>query len=79
MNIQELLLALLASRETPEHPSSSIVLKSVDYTATGSTDAFLASRLRYVTDERGQEICLLSAGDEEVGVMMGWEDGISRS
>lgn len=74
---QELLLTLLASRATPQQPSS-LVLKTTDLTATGSTDAFLSSRLRFTTDAHGQEICLLQTGSDEVGVMMGWEKGISQ-
>ncbi len=32
-----------------------------------------------MTSESGQEICLASLdGSEEVGVMMGWESGISQ-
>ncbi|KAG8891169.1 Arginine N-methyltransferase 2, partial [Tulasnella sp. 417] len=53
------------------------VLKTDDETAAASTDAFLASSLRYTTDENGQEVCMVDAGDgEEVGVMMGWEQPI---
>ncbi|KAH8988028.1 S-adenosyl-L-methionine-dependent methyltransferase [Lactarius akahatsu] len=46
--------------------------------ALGSTDNFLSSRLRYTSDEHGQEICLLQSGDTEIGVMMGWERGIMQ-
>lgn len=73
----ELLLTLLASRATSEPPSS-LVLSNKDYSATGSTDAFLSSRLRFTADSYGQEICLLQTEDDEVGVMMGWEHGISE-
>lgn len=73
----ELLLTLLASRAHSKTPSS-LILKNSDTSATGSTDEFLASRLRFTVDANGQEICLLKAGDEEVGVMMGWEQGISE-
>lgn len=56
-----------------------LVLRSEEQTAAGSTDEFLKTRLKYSKDERGQEICLASLGDgEEVGVMMGWEQEISR-
>jgi type IV protein arginine methyltransferase len=71
-----MLLTLLSSRsETP----ASLLLKSEDISAKGSTDAFLASRLKYIRDERGQDICLLDAEEDgqKVGVMMGWERGIS--
>ena len=53
------------------------MLKEVDHTALHSTGKFLSSRLKYVTDAHGQEICLLQDGDIEIGVMMGWERGIS--
>lgn len=56
-----------------------MVLKATDTTAAGSTEAFLTSQLKFVTDDKGQEICLLKVSDEEeVGVMMGWERGISE-
>ena len=73
----ELLLTLLASRGTPVPPSS-LVLANTDDSATGSTDAFLSSRLRFTVDSYGQEICLLQTEDDEVGVMMGWEHDISE-
>lgn len=73
----ELLLTLLASRTTSESLSS-LVLSNTDNSATGSTDAFLSSRLRFTVDSYGQEICLLQTEDDEVGVMMGWEHGISE-
>jgi len=38
----------------------------------------LKSKLKYTTDGRGQKICLLDVDGEEVGVMMGWEEGIMR-
>ncbi|KAH0589068.1 hypothetical protein H2248_004840 [Termitomyces sp. 'cryptogamus'] len=70
----ELLLSLLSksSLDTP----STLLLKGTDSSPTGSTDAFLSSKLTYVKDEKGQDICLLTVGDEEVGVMMGWEYNI---
>ena len=71
-----MLLSLLSSRSGLP---SSIFLKVEDDTAIGSTDAFLSSRLKYTRDQNGQEICLLDAGDgQEVGVMMGWERGLSN-
>ncbi|KAJ3988552.1 arginine methyl transferase [Lentinula detonsa] len=73
----ELLLALLSSRSETEGPSS-LVIRSEDVTAAASTDAFLKSRLKFVKDENGQEICVVKAGDEEIGVMMGWEQDIMR-
>ncbi|KAF8653583.1 hypothetical protein AX16_003861 [Volvariella volvacea WC 439] len=70
----ELVLALLGSKSTEQSES---ILQQVDTTGAGSTEAFLASKLRFTTDERGQEICFLTVeGGEEVGVMMGWERGI---
>lgn len=75
----ELLLTLLSSRAPPPTSSLSMVLKATDTTAAGSPEAFLASKLKFTTDDRGQEICLLKVSDgEEVGVMMGWERGISE-
>ena len=53
------------------------MLREEDHTLLRSTETFLSSRLKYVTDANGQEICLLQDGDTEVGVMMGWERGIS--
>ncbi|KAH0827809.1 arginine methyl transferase [Lanmaoa asiatica] len=58
---------------------SSLVIREGDASAAGSTDAFLASRLQYTKDAKGQEICLLKLEDGgEVGVMMGWEREIMR-
>lgn len=71
----ELLLDLISSK--PSLPAS-IVLRAQDDTASGSTEAFLASKLHYTRDEHGQEICLLREEDKEVGVMMGWERDISE-
>ncbi|TFK44747.1 arginine methyl transferase [Crucibulum laeve] len=74
----ELLLGLLSIKETL-NSSSAIVLRAADTTASGSTDAFLTSQLRYTTDEHGQDICMLTIGDgKEVGVMMGWETEIMQ-
>ena len=70
----ELILRLLASQNAE---ADALVLKEEDDTALGSTDKFLSSRLRFTTDEHGQDICLLQSGDTEIGVMMGWERGIS--
>ncbi|KIK67354.1 hypothetical protein GYMLUDRAFT_37454 [Collybiopsis luxurians FD-317 M1] len=69
-----MLLALLSSRGQSEPPhSNTLVISSQDSTAAASTDAFLASKLKFVKDENDQEICLVQAGDDEIGVMMGWE------
>jgi protein arginine N-methyltransferase 2 len=72
----ELILQLLSSRG---EEADALVLREVDHdhTALSSTGNFLSSRLKYVTDAHGQEICLLQDGDTEIGVMMGWERGIS--
>lgn len=78
LEIVELLLQLLASKSI--EPPETLVLKAVDTSAFASSDAFLASPLRYTKDENGQEICLLkSEAGTEVGVMMGWEREISES
>ncbi|KAH9839535.1 S-adenosyl-L-methionine-dependent methyltransferase [Rhodofomes roseus] len=75
----ELLLTLLSSRSPPATSSLSMVLRATDTTAAGSQAAFLSSKLKFVKDENGQEICLLKISDEEeVGVMMGWERGIMQ-
>lgn len=75
----ELLLTLLASKETLSMSPLSLVLKATDTTAAGSTDNYLNSPLKFITDENGQDICLLKIDEEEeVGVMMGWERGISK-
>lgn len=60
--------------------SSNMVIRSEDDSAVGSSDAFLSAQLRFTTDKHGQELCLVRSGegDEEVGVMMGWEKGISE-
>ena len=71
----ELLLDLISSK--PSLPAA-IFLRAEDDTATGSTEAFLSSKLHYTRDKHGQEICLLREGDKEVGVMMGWERDISE-
>ncbi|KAI9437714.1 hypothetical protein H4582DRAFT_2111855 [Lactarius indigo] len=71
----KLILRLLASRSAE---ADALLLKEEDDTALGSTDKFLSSRLRYTSDEHGQEICLLQSGDTEIGVMMGWERGIMQ-
>lgn len=76
----ELLLALLSSRSLPADSPLSLVFKATDTTAAGSTDAFMSSRLRFTTDEHGQEVCLVKVNEkEEVGVMMGWERGIMQA
>ena len=72
----ELILHALASHGAE---ADALLLKEEDDTALGSTDDFLSSHLRYTTDAHGQDICLLQSGDIEIGVMMGWERGISAS
>ena len=66
----------MASRASSEQLSS-LVLKTEDSTAIGSTDTFLSSPLRFTVDPYGQQICLLKTEDDEVGVMMGWERQLS--
>ncbi|KAL0072432.1 Arginine N-methyltransferase 2 [Marasmius tenuissimus] len=72
----ELLLGLLSSKSDLENRSDSLVLSNTDQTAAASTEAFLTSRLTFTTDDQGQEICVVRAGDDDVGVMMTWEQGI---
>ncbi|KAK2463240.1 hypothetical protein APHAL10511_004895 [Amanita phalloides] len=67
----ELLLAMLSDWDNDE--PSNIILQETDDTAAGSSAAFLSSRLRFTTDDAGQDICSVDAGGQEVGVMMGWE------
>ncbi|KAJ3928247.1 MAG: arginine methyl transferase [Lentinula lateritia] len=73
----EMLLTLLSSRSEIEEPSS-LIIRSEDETAAASTNAFLKSRLNFIKDKNGQEICVVKVGDEEIGVMMGWEQGIMQ-
>ncbi|GAW05193.1 arginine methyl transferase [Lentinula edodes] len=73
----EMLLTLLSSRSEIEEPSS-LMIRSEDETAAASTNAFLKSRLNFIKDKNGQEICVVKVGDEEIGVMMGWEQGIMQ-
>ncbi|KAG6819583.1 hypothetical protein H0H93_010509 [Arthromyces matolae] len=74
---KELLLSLLASKSSIANPTT-LLLKESDSSATGSTQAFLSSKLTYVKDDHGQDICLLKVGAEDVGVMMGWERDIMQ-
>ncbi|KAF5370651.1 hypothetical protein D9758_001991 [Tetrapyrgos nigripes] len=76
----EMLLSLLASRASsePPEPSDTMIISNKDDTAAGSTKAFLESKLKFVKDSQGQEICIVKAGEDEVGVMMGWEKDIMR-
>ncbi|KAF9019028.1 arginine methyl transferase [Hymenopellis radicata] len=70
----EMLLALLSASSAPPSSSGVLHIQSTDSTAAGSTDVYLTSKLTFKTDEHGQEICVVNAGgEEEVGVMMGWE------
>ncbi|KAF8070492.1 S-adenosyl-L-methionine-dependent methyltransferase [Lyophyllum atratum] len=71
----ELLLSLLSSKASIES-SSSLILREADLSAAGSTETFLSSKLKYTQDTHGQDICLLKVGEEEIGVMMGWEQEI---
>ncbi|TDL24307.1 arginine methyl transferase [Rickenella mellea] len=74
----EYMLSLLASRGLQPEAQSSLLLRSNDATAAGSSSEFFSSRLRFTTDTNGQEICFVSAGGQEIGVMMGWEREIMR-
>jgi len=72
----ELLLSLLEKR--PPTDPSMLIFRTTDDTASGSSDVFLNSKLNYTTDEHGQNICMVGVSGDEVGVMMGWEEGIMR-
>ncbi|KIP04871.1 hypothetical protein PHLGIDRAFT_75195 [Phlebiopsis gigantea 11061_1 CR5-6] len=74
----ELLLALLSSKGPTKNSALSLVLKATDFTAAGSTDTYLKTPLEFKKDKNGQEICVVRADDEEVGVMMGWETEIMK-
>jgi protein arginine N-methyltransferase 2 len=71
-----LILGLL-KKHTPED-STSIILQNADNSALASSDIFLESKLKFVTDKNDQSICLLVVDGEEVGVMMGWERTIMQ-
>lgn len=77
--VTELLLSLLSSKSTPSSSPLSLILKAADSSSFGSTSAFLSSRLVFKKDKNDQDICLLRREEdgEEVGVMMGWERGLS--
>jgi protein arginine N-methyltransferase 2 len=74
----EMLLTLLSSQSKLESTESALILKSEDETAAGSLETFLSSRLTFQKDVHGQDICLVHAGEQQVGVMMGWERQISE-
>lgn len=74
----EYLLSHLSSKSSDLHSSSALILRSEDTSASGSPDEFLKSRLTFTKDANGQDVCLVKAGDDEVGVMMGWERDISK-
>ena len=57
--------------------SNTLVLRNADATAAASTEKYLQSNLVFKEDKNGQHVCLVKAGDQEVGVMMGWEKDIS--
>lgn len=69
-----MLIGLLSSKS--EKPS--FLLRGEDSTAAGSTSTFLDSKLKYHVDKHGQEICSVLAGEDEIGVMMGWERPIMQ-
>ncbi|KZS98557.1 S-adenosyl-L-methionine-dependent methyltransferase [Sistotremastrum niveocremeum HHB9708] len=67
-------LLLILSSQTAEEGERSTILRSVDSTPAGSTEAFLNTKLLFSHDANGQEVCLSDAGNgQQVGVMMGWE------
>ncbi|KAH9485439.1 Protein arginine N-methyltransferase 2 [Psilocybe cubensis] len=70
----ELLLGLLEKKSSSD--SFRLILCAEDTTASGSSDAFLNSRLKYTVDENGQDICVLNVEGQDIGVMMGWERNI---
>ncbi|TFL04392.1 hypothetical protein BDV98DRAFT_524447 [Pterulicium gracile] len=72
----EMLLTLLSTKSSLNDTESTMILKSEDDTAAGSSDEYLSSKLTFKTDEYGQDICVVNAGEDEVGVMMGWEKEI---
>lgn len=72
-----MLLSVLSGRPSKASSSHLLIRNSTD-TALNSTDAFLKSKLKFVRDGHGQDICLLRTGHEEVGVMMGWETPIMQ-
>jgi type IV protein arginine methyltransferase len=69
-----MLIGLLSSKS--EKPS--FLIRGEDSTAAGSTNTFLNSKLKYHVDKHGQEICSVLAGEDEIGVMMGWERPIMQ-
>ena len=62
---------------SPDGGHGTLVLQTTDATAAGSTHEFLNSKLSFRVDESGQEVCFVMSGEDEVGVMMGWEKPIS--
>ncbi|KAG9014458.1 Arginine N-methyltransferase 2 [Tulasnella sp. JGI-2019a] len=69
---QEFILRALGVSKDP--PST---IRTDDETAAASLDTFLASRLTFTSDAKGQDLCMVQAGDgTNVGVMMGWEKPI---
>ncbi|KAJ3515250.1 hypothetical protein NLJ89_g1877 [Agrocybe chaxingu] len=72
----ELVLGLLERQ--PEANLSSLILRATDSTASGSSDTFFASKLKYSVNENGEHVCSVDVDGEEVGVMMGWETDIMR-
>ena len=78
--VSEYLLSYISPKhdEPDIQNTSTIILQAEDNTSSGSSEEFLKSHLRFTKDVHGQDICLVKAGDDEVGVMMGWERGISE-
>ena len=76
LSCAELLLGILAKQNVAD--PATLILRSEDNSASGSSDTFLKTRLKFVTDKHRQQICLVVVDGEEVGVMMGWEEPIMR-
>src|SRR6266700_86040 len=76
LSYAELLLGILAKQNVAD--PATLILRSEDDSASGSSDTFLKTRLKYITDKHRQKICVVVVDGEEVGVMMGWEEPIMR-
>lgn len=77
-DLVEFFLSHLSSKSIEIDAPSSIILRNEDSTAAGSQSEFLNSPLLFTEDENGQPICKVKVGQEEIGVMMGWERDISE-
>ncbi|KAF7296149.1 hypothetical protein MKEN_01430200 [Mycena kentingensis (nom. inval.)] len=70
----EIVLGLLSGGASEN--ASTMVLRADDDSAAASSETFMKSHLRFATDENGQDVCMVDADGEEIGVMMRWEQGI---